>query len=231
VIEADEWQASFLNYHPDIIVLTNIEREHLDYYKDLNHILRTYQKYLSLLEKGGIVIFNGKDKNIQKILKRGKTIKSLDFSKLRTKNLLKNSLKIPGSHNISNALSALAVAKTLKIPSEISLQALSQYQGSWRRFQEKQVSLGEKKIKAISDYGHHPTEIKATLSAVREKYPKKEIILLFQPHQYQRTYYLFKDFLKTFRDCRKAGNLDKLVVTDIYDVAGRERKGIKKKIK
>ena len=78
----------------------------------------------------------------------------------------------------------------------------------------------------VSDYGHHPTEIKVTLKAAREKYPKKKIWCVFQPHQYQRTFYLFKDFVKVF----KAAPVDKLIITDIYDVAGRETSKIKKKV-
>ncbi len=230
IIEADEWQASFLNYQPRIIVLTNIEREHLDYYKDINHILDTYQQYIAALGTGDILIFNGEDKNIRKVLAREQEIQSLDFSSLKTKEKLKKNLRIPGQHNLMNALAALATAQTLKIPLEKILKALSQYRGAWRRFQEKEISLAGKKIKLISDYGHHPSEIRATLSAAREKYPDKKIVLLFQPHQYQRTYYLFKDFIATFKNAHQQGHLDQLVITDVYDVAGREKKGLKKKV-
>jgi len=156
--------------------------------------------------------------------------------KSREKEKLRKILKIPGEHNVSNALAALNAARILKIPDKISFKALSEYQGSWRRFEIKKIkltnSLKPKTCTLISDYAHHPTEIRATLQAVREKYlcpskfPKRKIWLIYQPHQYQRTYYLFKDFVKVFGETQ----LDKIIITDIYDVAGREKKEIKKKV-
>jgi UDP-N-acetylmuramate--alanine ligase len=147
-------------------------------------------------------------------------------------------LKIPGEFNVSNALAALKVARILKIPDKISFKALSQYRGAWRRFEEKRVVLKRtivqimptRKMILVSDYGHHPTEIRVTLKAAREKYPKRKIWLVFQPHQYQRTYYLFKDFVKVFREVLAQKWVDKLIITGIYDVAGREDERIKKKV-
>jgi len=255
VIEADEWQASFLNYWPKIIVLTNIEREHLDYYKNLEHILKTYRKYVSHLPKDGILIVNGDDKNIQKLLKskiQNPNVKSNPKSKCQIEKYslkqkeakkLREILKVPGEHNIYNALAALAVARDLKIPDKISFKALSGYKGAWRRFEIKRGEINNKKFTIISDYAHHPTEIKATLEAVREKFPNKKIWCIFQPHQYQRTFYLFNDFVRVFsgvlrrrvrlrltRSPQDKFPIDKLIITDIYDVAGREKKEIKKKI-
>jgi len=231
VIEADEWQASFLNYWPKIIVLTNIEREHLDYYKDLGHILRTYKEYISHLPKDGVLVVNGDDKNIQKIFNFQFSI----FNKFSIKKFskeqkeaekLRRILNIPGEHNISNALAALAIARALKIPDKISFKALSEYRGAWRRFEIKKREINGKKFILVSDYAHHPTEIKATLKAAREKFPSKEIWCIFQPHQYQRTFYLFNDFVRVFSEAL----IDRLIITDIYDVAGREKKDIKDKI-
>lgn len=227
VIEADEHFASFLNYWPKIIVLTNIEKDHLDYYKNLSNVLKTYKKYISHLPKEGMLAANKDDNNVQKILKKEKRFGIKNYSlKQSESEKIKKTLKIPGSHNISNALAALTVARILKIPDKISFKALSEYRGSWRRFEEKTVKLKTKNYKLISDYGHHPTEIKATLGAAREKYPKKRIWLIYQPHQYQRTFYLFKDFVKVF----KGAPVDKIIITDIFDVAGREEKEIKKKV-
>jgi len=224
VIEADEHMASFLNYWPKIIVLTTIEANHLDYYKNLKNILKTFKKYIGHLPKRGVLVGNGDDKNIQHILPtltdRGRaSIYSLGQREVKK---LKRILKIPGEHNVSNALAALTVARILKIPDKISFEALSEYKGSWRRFEITKT----KPFVLISDYGHHPTEIKVTLKAIREKFPKKKIWCVFQPHQYQRTFYLFKDFVKVFRQAP----IDKLIITDIYDVAGREEKEIKKKV-
>jgi len=246
VIEADEWQASFLNYWPKIIVLTNIEREHLDYYKNLEHILKTYRKYVSHLPKDGILIVNGDDKNIQKLLKskiQSPNVKSNPKSKCQIEKYslkqkeakkLREILKVPGEHNIYNALAALALARVLEISDKISFKALSQYKGVWRRFEIKRGEIDNKKFTIISDYAHHPTEVKATLEAVRQKFPSKKIWCIFQPHQYQRTFYLFNDFVRVFsgvlRRTQDKFPIDKLIITDIYDVAGREKKEIKKKI-
>lgn len=222
VIEADEWQASFLNYWPKIIVLTNIEREHLDYYKGLGHILHTYREYIEHLPKDGILIANGDDRNILKL-----QFKARNYSiKQKEAKKISKILKVPGEHNIYNALAALAVAQALKIPDKISFKALSGYKGVWRRFEIKRGEIDNKKFTIISDYAHHPTEIKATLEAAREKFPSKKIWCIFQPHQYQRTFYLFNDFVRVF----SGASIDRLIITDIYDVAGREKKEIKKKI-
>lgn len=207
VIEADEHFASFLNYWPKIIVITNIEADHLDYYKTLKNLKKTFKEFIGHLSRDGALI----------------TDKSTDkkaFPRLR------KILKVPGDHNIYNASLALAVARVLKIPDKVSFKALSEYQGCWRRFEIKKLTVNNKHLTIISDYGHHPTEIKVTLKAAREKYAKKKIWCVYQPHQYQRTYYLFSDFIKVFKNAP----VDKLIITDIYDVAGREEKEIKRKV-
>jgi len=230
IIEADEWKASFLNYFPQIIALTNIEEEHLDYYKDIKHILRTYQEYISHSDKGTLII-NGKDKNIKKLVFDSR-FSIFDFQSLKLKygKKLKQILKIPGEHNISNALIALNIAHILKISDKVSYKSLSKYKGTWRRFEEYELKIGNFKLKIISDYAHHPTEIDVTLKAVREKFPNKKIWCIFQPHQYQRTFYLFKNFIKTFKQAINISGINKIIITDIYDVAGREKKSIKNKI-
>jgi len=230
VIEADEWQASFLNYWPKIIVLTNIEKEHLDYYKNLNNILKTYKEYIRHLPKNGVLIANGDDENIKRITNYELGIKNKKYYSLKSKEVrkIKKILKVPGEYNVSNALAALAVARVLKISDKISFKALSEYRGSWRRFEIKKFKIPDSRFKilVISDYAHHPTEIKVTLKAAREKFPRKKIWCVFQPHQYQRTFYLFKDFVKAF----SKAPIDKLIITDIYDVAGREKGKIKEQI-
>ena len=234
VIEADEHMASFLNYWPKIIVLTNIEKDHLDYYKNLENILKTFKKYVDHLPENGVLVANWDDKNINSKLQIPNT-KQITSSKYQIKKYslkqpeakkLKKILKIPGEHNVYNALAALSAARVLKIPDTISFKALSKYKGAWRRFEEHEVKIGNCKLKIISDYGHHPTKVRVTLDAAREKYPKKEIWCVYQPHQYQRTYYLFRDFVKVFRKAP----IDKIIITDIFDVAGREEKSIKQKV-
>jgi len=228
VIEADEHFASFLNYWPRIIVLTTIEKDHLDYYKNLNNILRTFKRYIAHLPKNGWLVVNKDDKNTNSKLKIPNykfQIKKYSLKQPEAKKL-KKILKILGEHNVSNALAVLTVARILEIPDKISFKALSEYKGSWRRFEIKKIKNQNSKFEIISDYAHHPTEIKATLKAAWEKYPKKKIWCVYQPHQYQRTFYLFNDFIKVF----KQAPVNKLIITDIYDVAGREKKTIKKKI-
>lgn len=213
VIEADEWQASFLNYWPQILVLTNIEEEHLDFYQDLTHILETFKKYLQKLPSNGILIANKDDKNIAKIAKITKVQKIFFSSKDQEIGKIKSVLKIPGQHNLLNALAALKVARTLKINDEISYQVFKEFKGIWRRFE----IIGQKNGAIIvSDFAHHPTEIQATLKAAKEKYPNRRLVLAFQPHQHNRTKKLFKDFTRSFNPA------DLIIFSEIYDVAGRE---------
>ena len=215
VIEADEHFASFLNYWPKIIVITNIETDHLDYYKNIKNIKKAFNEFVSHLPEDGALIDLRNQSKLRDFVNP-----SIDMRKLR------RILKIPGEHNVFNSLAALAVARVLKIPDRISFKALAGYKGSWRRFEEKTIKLNAKRHTLISDYGHHPTQIEVTLKATKEKYPRKKIWCVYQPHQYQRTYYLFNDFVKVFRQAA----VDKIIITDIYDVAGREEKSIKQKV-
>lgn len=228
VIEADEHFASFLNYRPQVIVLTNIDLDHLDFYKNINNILKTYTRYIMLLPKNGFLVVNKGDKNSIKIVKNIKPrifkVKEYDLLQPEAKKI-KEILKIPGEHNVLNALAALSVARIINIPDNIVFKTLSEYKGAWRRF-EICKTLHHGNVIVVSDYAHHPAEISATLKAAKEKYPNKKIWCVFQPHQYQRTYYLFGGFVDTFRKFP----IDKLIITDIYDVAGREEKTIRSKV-
>ncbi|MBI2574115.1 MAG: UDP-N-acetylmuramate--L-alanine ligase [Candidatus Wildermuthbacteria bacterium] len=253
VIEADEHFASFLHYRPQMIVLTTIEEDHLDYYKNLGNIMKTFLKYVGQLPKDGWLVCNEEDKNTQQLISKIKNQKSkvqfppsllLSLKLQRTKRLRRASkiqeysinrqreadklraiLKVPGEHNVANALAALTAGRILGIPDETSFKALSQYKGAWRRFEifnlKKPVPYT-----LVSDYGHHPTEIKVTVEAARQKWPDKKIWLVYQPHQYQRTYYLFDDFTRTLARLP----IDTLILADIYDVAGREETQIRNKV-
>jgi UDP-N-acetylmuramate--alanine ligase len=229
VIEADEYKEGFLNHHPNIIVITNIEEDHLDYYKNYTNILKAFKKFiLNLKEKEGFkktLIVNKKDKGIQKIIKSKKWLydNNISFMFYNTKKENLNiKLKVPGEHNKENALAAIKVAEVLNIDKKICLKALKEFSGIWRRLEFKGFLNG---AKIYDDYGHHPTEIKATLKASRELLEKnKKLYLVFQPHQYDRTYRLFNKFLKAFDDA------DFAIILDIYDVKGRENKNIKEKI-
>jgi len=220
IIEADEHFASFLNYKPNIIVLTNIEKDHLDYYKNLNNILKTFKNFINLLPGNGLLIWNADDKNIPKIIDSKTKNKSYSLKQTEAKKI-KKILKVPGEHNVSNALAVMSLARELKIKDKKTLKTLSDYKGSWRRFQMKESDFHGKKITVVSDYAHHPTEIKKTIKAAKEKFKERKIWVIFQPHQHQRTFYLFDEFIESFDEA------DEIILTDIYEVRGREKKSIK----
>ncbi|OGZ67314.1 MAG: UDP-N-acetylmuramate--L-alanine ligase [Candidatus Staskawiczbacteria bacterium RIFCSPHIGHO2_02_FULL_34_9] len=245
VIEACEYDGSFLEYQPKIEVITNVDKEHLDYFGDFETVLDTFKKFILKLPEDGYLISNGDDKNLVGISKParregGGNFKTEFYSLKDSESAeLKKVLQIPGDHNVSNALSVLKVAKILGIESNVATKALSEYKGSWRRFEifekilNKPNSLNPIRYTLISDYGHHPNEISATLNAAREKYANnppsneasarlRKLWLIFQPHQYKRTHYLFDDFVEVF----KKASVDEIIITDIYDVAGREEKEI-----
>lgn len=211
VIEADEHFASFLNYWPQIIIITNVEADHLDYYKNLSNVKKSFNKFIAHLPPSGILL------DMRRPMATAHPTDRERLAKI---------LKVPGEHNIANALGVLAAARTIKIPDTISFKALSRYRGAWRRFDVTKAKLNDAHFTLVSDYGHHPTEIAATLKAAKEKWPKRKIWCVFQPHQYQRSYYLFNDFIKTL----KKAPTDRLIITDIYDVAGRENKKIKRAV-
>ncbi len=218
LIEADEFKASFLNYKPQLCVLNNIEEDHLDYYKDLEEIVRTFEKYLRKVEK---IVANKDDENVFALLKKWNNVTWYNFR------MKKPELSVPGKHNVYNALAALTASKELKIKRTVALEALKEFKGSWRRFEEKKVTLkNDKKITLINDYAHHPTEVKATIEAAREKYPHKKMVAVFQPHQYDRSYKLFDKF----QEALSSLPLDQLFITDIFTVSGRESEGIKEKV-
>lgn len=218
VIEACEYDGSFLNYWPKIAVVTNVDKEHLDYFKNFKNVIKAFKDFILRLPENGVLVANKDDKHIPKA-----AVKTINYSlKSEDAKKLKEILKVPGQHNLYNALAALSAARAAGANDGDILEALSKYQGSWRRFEVKEGTAGNKKITVVSDYGHHPNEVAAALNAAREKYPDKTIWCVFQPHQYQRTYYLFDDFIKMFRKAP----IDRIILTDIYDVAGRETQKI-----
>ncbi len=224
IIEADEYKRSFLNYNPSIAILTNIEEDHLDYYENLDDILKAFNDFIKKIKKNGYLIINEDDKNTLNLIYKEK-IKKNQIEKYSLKNLeaneIKKVLKVPGDHNVSNALAALKVAKILKINKSQAYVALSKFNGSWRRFETYKIN----KIVLISDYAHHPTEFEKTLKAAKEKFPSKKIRCIFQPHQYLRTHYLFNDFVRVIKE----SPINEIVLCEVYDVPGRENKKIYKK--
>jgi UDP-N-acetylmuramate--alanine ligase len=189
------------------------------------------------LGRDGILVANNQDEKVTKLAKqvRCKVAFYRDFYRdlVPLKGTLKGTkslkLRISGKHNISNAMAALAVAKILKIPQQKAIGALNEFSGTWRRMEYRGAING---AKIYDDYGHHPTEIKATLAGARElldkipnsQFPVPILYCVFQPHQYQRTYKLFKHFLNAF------DSADKTIILPIFSVPGREKESIKKKV-
>lgn len=166
IVEADEYNRHFLNFHPYIAAVTNIEADHLDCYKDLKDIQNAFDQFLSQSE----IKIADYEKYIEKVPK----------------------LSVPGEHNRKDAAVALAIADILKIDQDLSRGTLAKFSGIWRRLEKKGTT--NEGVIVYDDYAHHPTEIRASLQGLRELYPDKHITVLFQPHLYSRTKALFKEF-------------------------------------
>ena len=238
VVEADESDGSFLKISPTIAVVTNIDREHLDYYKDLSEICQHFINFVNKVPFYGSIVLCLDDANVQSIIPQVKrqlityglsaqadvsasNIKLTDqfgseFNvRERGRDLGRMRLQVPGQHNIYNALAAVAVGLDLNIDFEKIAIALSEYRGVDRRFQIK----GEKNdILVVDDYGHHPAEIKATLAAAKTS--GRRLVVFFQPHRYTRTKHLYDDFARAFYEA------DVLRLADIYAASEEPIEGI-----
>ncbi len=224
LIEADEWKASLLNYYPEIAIITNIEEDHLDFYPNIESIIQVFNKYVRSNLKEGTLILNEDDENSLALLEESIDAKIVKYGMKRKEKL---KLSVPGKHNLYNALAVFSASRVLGIKKDTIRKGLENFKGTWRRFEEKNIELKNgKKIKVINDYAHHPTEVRATLEAAREKYPQEKITALFQPHQYERTYRLFSSFVSKLQELP----VDRFLITDIYTVPGREAVEIKKKV-
>lgn len=213
VLEADEWNRSFLNYAPHTAVVTNIDAEHLDTYKTVKNVEDTFAEYLSKVPAHGKIIANADDPRLAAVGKQfGDRVTWYSLAS-REAGLVRPLLKVPGAHNVSNALAALTAGRMLGVAEPDILRALGKFRGTWRRFEMKGLYKG---AHLVSDYGHHPREITATLAAAREHFPMRRIWCVFQPHQYRRLKYLWKDFISAF------DLADRVVLLPVYDVAGRE---------
>ncbi|MFZ3073920.1 MAG: UDP-N-acetylmuramate--L-alanine ligase [Minisyncoccales bacterium] len=229
VIEACEYGESFLNYWPEMIVMTNIEMDHMECYRNEAELLAAFEKFARHLPKTGTLVVCADDANVSKLAGRMRPnemkIKKYSLEQIEAKKL-QAVMKIPGEHNVANGLAALAVGRLLEISDKKIFDSLSKYNGSWRRFDQESGMIDGKRIILVSDYGHHPTQIKMTMEAARQKWPNKKIICVFQPHQAWRTHLLFDKFVEVF----KKNPLDRIFITDIYQVAGRESAAIQKKV-
>jgi UDP-N-acetylmuramate--alanine ligase len=219
VLEADEYKRAFLQYHPDIAVVTNVQSDHLDYYKDLADVKDAFRQFVEQIKPGGSLVYNSADENSQDIAAYA-PVKKIGFAidkpaHVNEKNFLLPSLLVPGKFNRENALAAAAVGQLLNIPNSIIISALTNFGGTWRRF-EKIGKVGETDV--ISDYAHHPAGIRVTLEAAANIYGAEKVLLVFQPHQHSRTKKLFGEFVETL--CQSSVN--DMIIAEIFDVAGRE---------
>ena len=189
IVEACEYKRDFLHLKPDVLVITNVEFEHTDYYKDLADVQSAFRQLIEQINEGGVVVTDTRNPNIIPIIKDA-PVRVIDYTELLDIEL---PLKQPGLHNRMNAAAAFTVAVNEKLDATEATQALIQFSGTWRRFEYK----GEFKGASVyDDYAHHPTEIKAALAGLRELYPEKNIIAVFESHTYSRTASLFDDFAK-----------------------------------
>jgi len=235
VFESDEYRRAFVNYHPNIAVITNINLDHLDYFKDEADYVSAFADYVAGMPADGLLIINAEDKNCQKIVDNfsGRVItfainggadyaaKNIRAEKQKQifeiwrggEVLDEFELSIPGAHNVADALAAIAVGLELGLSIEKIQQSLKEFKGAWRRFQK----LGKcGRADVIADYAHTPSAVEKTIAAAREFYPDKKILVVFQPHQYNRTKNFFDQFVKAF------SRADEVIIPDIYFVAGRE---------
>lgn len=233
VVEADEFDRSFLQLTPTISIINNIEAEHLDIYRDLEDIENTFTEFANKVPFYGSVAVCLDDDGVKNILPLiNKKVITYGFSRncdIRGDNIQidgrnsscdvyendkllgKLEIQIPGEHNLTNALAALTVARSMNIDFDVIKEALSKFEGVFRRLEHKGEWNG---VKIIDDYAHHPTEVQATLEGVSKGYSNR-IVCLFQPHTYTRTRDQYKEFARSFDEA------DVLIVTDVY--AAREK--------
>ena len=238
VVESDESDGSFLKLAPIVAVVTNIDREHLDHYPSLEAIRAAFIEFVNKVPFYGAVIVCLDDANVQGILPaiRRRTITygttaqadieaseigcghfASDFRlRYRTADLGRFHLGIPGQHNVLNAMAAVAVAMELEVPPDTIREALATFGGVDRRFQVRGREAG---VTVIDDYGHHPTEIRATLDAAR-LCGFRRIHVIFQPHRFTRTFHLMDEFARAFNQA------DSLFIMDIYAASEKPIEGV-----
>ena len=245
IIEGDEYKQKMVKLWPETTVITNIEEDHLDVYRDLEHIVATFQELVD--KTTGAVWINADDEHSMKLTgdridryavsyagaslwAEDRLVEAGMQSFLVKRNVAgvdetlgRIELRVPGAFNMMNALAATAVATAYAVPFEKIQSALASFTGIWRRFERVgqivlppyQGGIEGGLADVISDYAHHPTAIRGTLAAAKEFFPGRRIVLLFEPHQHSRTKELFDEFVASFDDA------DVLVLSEIYGVVGR----------
>lgn len=205
VVEACEYRRSFHFLSPDIVLMTNVDGDHFDAFATMDEYHEAFVTFLKRLPGDGIIVTHGKDAECVMVSEAsGKKMIDADAQSMI-------SMSVPGNHMRQNAQLVLALATHLGIDGKEATNILSGFSGTWRRMEVKGVKNG---VTIVDDYAHHPVEIKATLSAMREAYPDARIICVFQPHTHNRTLSMYNEFLSAFKDA------DLLIVPNVY--AARE---------
>lgn len=211
VSEADEYYGNFLHYHPDIVILNNIELDHPEYFHNFENLIDTYRKFLCNIKPGGVLIYN-------EVVEQTSIFKSRfpnNFQKIKfsNKDFPKDlQLKIPGEHNKTNAAGVIKLAKYLKIDDELTNHALTNFMGIDRRLQELGTVNG---ITVVDDYANHPTAFKANIDAVISKYPNKQIWVVIEPHTFSRLRAVLPELAPALKDA------DHVIISKIF--ASREQ--------
>jgi UDP-N-acetylmuramate--alanine ligase len=238
VVEADESDRSFLKLSPIVSIVTNIDREHLDHYAAIEEIRAAFVEFINRVPFYGAAILCLDDENLQRVLPEvtrrtvtygtraqadihvtditGGHFASAFRLEARGHDLGEFALPLPGVHNVLNAAAAVAAGLELDLPVHSMREALAEFSGVDRRFQ---VRGQERGITVIDDYGHHPTEVRATLAAARQCHYRR-VLVIFQPHRYSRTFHLLDEFARCFYQA------DRVWVTDIYAAAERPIEGV-----
>jgi UDP-N-acetylmuramate--alanine ligase len=213
IVEACEYRRDFLTLRPDVLVITNIEHEHVDYYKDLASVQEAFAEFARTVPQDGAIITNVTDPAITPVL-AGLSCTIMDYRQSLDLTL---KLRQPGLHNRLNAAAASSASRFVGIEQGIINEALEGFAGTARRFEYK----GDiNNAPVYDDYAHHPTEIAASIAGARELYPDKKLTVVFQPHTYSRTQELFDDFVKVL------GKADRAILVPIY--AARKEEGYTK---
>jgi UDP-N-acetylmuramate--alanine ligase len=186
VVEACEYRRSFLNYNPEIILLTNIDNDHLDYFGNIEETKKAFQEFIDKLKLDGTLISHPEYLEMFKTKNKVAT----DFAAVEDS----LELQVPGEHNRKNASLVVGLGEALKLDQKKVIEGLNQFPGTWRRQEYKGDLEG---LKMFDDYGHHPTEVRVTIEAFKEKFVDKKIIVCFQPHLFSRTKLLFADFVSS----------------------------------
>jgi UDP-N-acetylmuramate--alanine ligase len=204
LVEACEYERSFLNIEAKIAVINNIDADHLDYYKDLDGVIAGFNEFAQKVPTDGFVICDPDDEKVAKAI-TGIKAKIVDRKEFYSKEI---KLMVPGEHNRLNAATAVSVAKALGLETNIAFKSLESFAGAWRRFEYK----GKTKEGALvyDDYAHNPQKVKAALQGAREMYRDKRIVVVFQPHLFSRTKLLLNEFAKSFN------NADEIILAPIF---------------